>query len=145
MPASQILNISRTSPTTRLTTMLALVVLWFLIDTASTTADDPDSIFRKPAALTMSQLASQARPGVSAVEVSDYAPGHYTGELTPSPPHADMNPGKAIVVFWKDQPQRLVFSHEASYCPILELPNGAGMCNQFFEGNIQGTVEKQQW
>ena len=56
--------------------------------------------------------------------------------LTPSPPHADMNARKAVVVFWKDHPQRFVFSHEASYCPILELPNGAAMCNQFFEGNL---------
>jgi hypothetical protein len=31
---------------------------------------------------------------------------------------------------------RFVFSHEASYCPWLELPSGAGMCNQFFEGNL---------
>ena len=68
--------------------------------------------------------------------MSDYAPGHYTGALTPSPPHADMNAKKAVVVFWKDHPQRFVFSHEASYCPYLELPNGAGMCNQFFEGNL---------
>ena len=74
--------------------------------------------------------------GVSALEVNDYAPGHYTGPLTPSPPHADMNARKAVVVFWKDHPQRFVFSHEASYCPFLELPNGAAMCNQFFEGNL---------
>jgi hypothetical protein len=29
----------------------------------------------------------------------------------------------------------LVFSHEASYFPILELPNGTSMCHQFFVGN----------
>ena len=56
--------------------------------------------------------------------------------MTPSPPHADGNAKKAVVVFWKDHPQRFVFSHEASYCPILELPNGAAMCDQFFEGNL---------
>ena len=41
-----------------------------------------------------------------------------------------------MVVFWKDHHERFVFSHEASYCPILELKSGAGMCNQFFEGNL---------
>lgn len=28
-----------------------------------------------------------------------------------------------------------MFSHEASYCPWFELPSGAGMAYQFFEGN----------
>ena len=37
----------------------------------------------------MAELAKRTTPGVSAVEVNDYAPGHYTGALTPSPPHAD--------------------------------------------------------
>ena len=54
--------------------------------------------------------------------------------MTPSPPHADGNARKAVVVFWKDRPERFVFSHEASYCPILEL--NRGMCDQFFEGNF---------
>ena len=84
----------------------------------------------------MAELAKRTTPGVSALEVSDYAPGHYTGPLTPSPPHADLNAGKAVLVFWKNHPQRFVFSHEASYCPFLELPNGAAMCDQFFEGNL---------
>jgi len=96
----------------------------------------PDPVFEKPAPLSMAELAKRTPEGVSAVEVDDYAPGHYTGALTPSPPHADMNAKKALVVFWKGHPQRFVFSHEASYCPVLELPNGAGMCNQFFEGNM---------
>jgi len=121
--------------------MLALAA-WTLIGAAAAADDGPDPILQIPAAVTMAQMAAQTGPGVSAVEVSDYAPGHYTGELTPSPPHADMNPRKAVVVSWRDQPQRFVFSHEGSYCPLLELPNGAGMCNQFFEGNIQGTVDK---
>lgn len=85
--------------------------------------------------VTLAELAKQHIGGVAAVEVSDYAPGHYTGELTPSPPHADGNARKAVVVCWKDHSQRFIFSHEASYCPLLELPNGAAMCNQFFEGN----------
>jgi hypothetical protein len=99
-------------------------------------ADGPDPVFEKPAPITMAELAKQTTEGVSAREVSDYAPGRYTGPLTPSPPHADINPKKAVVVFWKNNAERFVFSHEASYCPYLELPNGAGMCNQFFEGNL---------
>ena len=39
-------------------------------------------------------------------------------------------------MFWTDRSTRFVFSHEASYCPLLELPSGAAMCNQFFEGNL---------
>jgi hypothetical protein len=88
------------------------------------------------APLTMAQLAERSTTGVAAVEVNDYAPGHYTGDLTPSPPHADGNAKKAVVVSWQLTPCRFIFSHEASYCPILELPNGAAMCNQFFEGNL---------
>jgi hypothetical protein len=84
----------------------------------------------------MTDLAGLPTPGVAAVEVNDYAPGHYAGPLSPSPPHADANPKKAIVVYWKDYTHRFIFSHEASYCPVLELPSGAGMCNQFFEGNL---------
>jgi hypothetical protein len=99
-------------------------------------ADGPDPIFEKPQPMTMAELANRTTKGVSAVEVKDYAPGHYTGALSPSPPHADLNPKKAVVVFWKDPSLRFVFSHEASYCPWLELTNGAGMCNQFFEGNL---------
>ena len=51
--------------------------------------------------------------------------------MTPSPPHADLNPGKAVVVFWKGFSQRFVFSHEASYCPWLELTKGVGMSTSF--------------
>jgi hypothetical protein len=122
-------------------TMLAMTA-WSLIGPAGVRAGDgPDPIFEKPGPVTMADLAKRTTPGVSAVEVNDYAPGHYTGALTPSPPHADINAKKAVVVFWKDHSHRFVFSHEASYCPLLELPNGAAMCNQFFEGNIQGSVE----
>ena len=139
MPPSPIRNSCITSAAVRSIAMLAAVA-WVLTGGVAIAADGADPIFEKPAAVTMDQLAQQTTTGVCAVEVSDYAPGHYPGELVPSPPHADMNPKRAIVVCWKDQPQRLVFSHEASYCPVLELPDGAGMCNQFFEGNIQGTV-----
>jgi hypothetical protein len=98
--------------------------------------EGPATAFAKPAPLSMAELAERTTPGVSAVEVHDYAPGHYTGVLSPSPPHADLNPKKAVVVYWKDHTHRFIFSHEASYCPLLELPSGAAMCNQFFEGNL---------
>ena len=101
---------------------------------AELTGGGPDPIFEKPAPLSMAELAKRTTDGVSAVEVHDYMIGNYHGALKPSPPHADLNPNKAVVVFWKDHSQRFVFSHEASYCPWLELPNGAGMSNQFFEG-----------
>jgi len=83
----------------------------------------------------MADLPRAPVKDVAAVEVSDYVFGGYTGEF-PSPPHADLNPRRAIVVVWKDRPQRLVFWHEASYCPFFELqPSGVGACYQFFEGN----------
>lgn len=115
---------------------LAVCAWGLLLRVTAVAADGPDPVFEKPAPITLKELAKQATRGVSAVEVADYAPGHYAGPLSPSPPHADGNPKKAVVVFWKDHPYRFIFSHEASYCPILELPNGAGMCNQFFEGNM---------
>ncbi len=37
----------------------------------------------QPAPVSMSELAALATLGVSAVEVHDYAPGHYTGPLSP--------------------------------------------------------------
>jgi hypothetical protein len=98
-------------------------------------AEGPDPIFVKPAPVTMAEL-SRATANVAAVEVSDYAPGRYSGLLAPSPPHADLNARKAVVILWKDHAHRFVFSHEASYCPLLELPSGVAMCNQFFEGNL---------
>jgi hypothetical protein len=103
---------------------------------ASRAGEGPDAMFEKPSPVSMAELAKRTTTGVSAVEVNDYAPGRYRGDLKPSPPHADMNPRKAVVVFWKDHSHRLVFSHEASYCPWIELTSGAGMCNQFFEGNL---------
>jgi hypothetical protein len=99
-------------------------------------ADGPDARHEKPAPITLAELAKRTTSGVSALEVNDYAPGHYTGSLKPSPPHADGNPKKSVVIFLKDHSHRFIFCHEASYCPFLELPNGAAMCNQFFEGNL---------
>ncbi len=96
----------------------------------------PAPVFEKPQPVTLSELRVRKVTGVSAVEVSDYAPGHYAGPLEPAPPHADMNPRKALVVLWEGHSHRFIFSHEASYCPLLELPGGEAMCNQFFEGNL---------
>jgi hypothetical protein len=82
----------------------------------------------------MAELKKLASTGVSVHQVSDYVFGNYAGEFT-SPPSADGNPRKAFVVTWKDRPYRFVFSHEGSYCPWFELPDGSGVCFQFFEGN----------
>jgi hypothetical protein len=90
--------------------------------------------FAKPRAIGMAELRNRKSAGVSIAEVSDYSFGSYAGEY-PSPPSADLNPRKAFVIFWKDFPYRFVFSHEASYCPWFELPSGAGLSYQFFEGN----------
>ncbi len=82
----------------------------------------------------MAELATVKAPGVAVHEVSDYVFGNYSGSFT-SPPQADGNPRKAFIVTWADRPQRFVFSHEGSYCPWFELPDGTGVCFQFFEGN----------
>jgi hypothetical protein len=82
----------------------------------------------------MSELKNVRTSGVSAAEVSDYVYGNYRGDFA-SPTHADINPKKAFIIFWKDFDYRLVFSHEASYCPWIELPSGAALSYQFFEGN----------
>ncbi len=95
--------------------------------------------------ITMAELARMKIEGVSALEVSDYVYGNYAGPLTPSPPHADINPRKAYIVIWKDFPYRLVFSHEASYCPWLELPSGAALSYQFLEGNTGWAELMNQW
>ncbi len=58
----------------------------------------------------------------------------YTGQFV-SPPSADGNPRRAIIVEWPGRAERLVFWHEASYCPFFELSDGSGTCFQFFEGN----------
>ncbi|HEX8141148.1 MAG TPA: hypothetical protein VF553_01030 [Pyrinomonadaceae bacterium] len=98
-----------------------------------------DFTFRQAGPVTMSELKKMTTGGVSVVEVSDYVYGNYRGDFT-SPPHADFNPKKAFIIFWKDFDYRFVFSHEASYCPWFELPSGAAVSYQFFEGN-QGWAE----
>src|SRR5664279_4407247 len=95
----------------------------------------PDPLYEKPLPIKVGEIDAHALPGVSAVEVSDYDICGYKGELKPSPPHADMNPNHAVVVAWKGKPHRVIFSHESSYDPWMELPNGVNLCNQFFEGN----------
>ena len=93
------------------------------------------SAFAKPRPVSMAELSRIKSPGVSVVEVSDYVYGNYRGDF-PAPPHADGNPKKAFIVFWKEFPFRFVFWHEASYCPWFELPSGAALSYQFFEGNL---------
>lgn len=98
-------------------------------------AQGPDPVFEKPAPVTSAELSQRKLQGVAAVEVNDYAAGRFRGEMSPSPPHADMNPKKAVIVVWEHWNHRLIFCHEASYDPWIELPNGVGLCNQFFEDN----------
>ena len=98
----------------------------------------------RPAAITMAELATRKSDGVSVVEVSDYVFGNYQGQL-PSPPCADLNPKKAVIIFWKEFPFRFVFAHEGSYCPWFEFPSGAGVCYQFFEGNHGWAELFNQW
>ncbi len=103
--------------------------------------------------VTLAELSTRRPDPVEAVEVTDYAPGRYEGPLTPSPPHADLNPRRAVVVRWRGRKERFIFGHEASYCPLLEWPSGAAMCNQFFEGNLgdgelfnnPGRRERNSW
>lgn len=112
-----------------------MLPLWLCLLPSANAAGVPLA-HAKPEPVTLAELAERTTAGVSAVEVTDYAPGHYMGPMEPSPPHADGNARKALVVFWRDRAERFIFSHEASYCPLLELPSGAAMCNQFFEGNL---------
>jgi hypothetical protein len=102
----------------------------------------PDPIFVKPAPITMAELAKLKLEGVRAVEVSDYVYGNYQGEFL-SPPHADFNPRKAVILVWEDKPYKFVFWHEASYCPFFQLPSGAGPCFQFWESNFGGELFNQ--
>jgi len=95
----------------------------------------PDALFEKAEPISMAEWTGRQVRGVSAAEVRDYAPAGFKGELKPSPPHADGNPNHAVIVSWERGKHRLVFWHEASYDPWIELPNGVSLCNQFFEGN----------
>ncbi len=103
----------------------------------------PEPIFEKPTPITMAELAKMKIEGVRAVEISDYVFGNYKGPLTPSPPHADFNPKKAIIIVWGGKPHKFVFSHEASYSPYFELPSGAGPDFQFWESNFGGELFNQ--
>ena len=98
----------------------------------------------RPGAITIAELVAHRGGDVSAVEVSDYVFGGYKGPL-PSPPCADLNPRKAVIVSWKDFSYRFVFAHEGSYCPWFEFPGGAGVCFQFFEGNDGWAELFNQW
>jgi hypothetical protein len=82
----------------------------------------------------MSTTAPAAAAAVAVREVDDYAFGNFRGEFR-SPPSADGNPRRAVIVEWPGKPFRFVFAHEGSYCPWFELADGSGVCFQFFEGN----------
>jgi hypothetical protein len=95
-------------------------------------------IFRTGAACLLMVLGTAAASWAGDVTVSDvnnYVYGNYQGSYSPNPPHADGNPKHAVVVSWSDANFRLVFDHEASYCPFFELPSGGGCSYQFWEGN----------
>ena len=51
----------------------------------------------------MAELAKRKTEGVSVAEVSDYVYGNYKGDF-PCPPHADGNPKKAFIIYWKNFP-----------------------------------------
>lgn len=111
---------------------LAISLSMWLVGAGGVRADEP---LVKPSPVRVADLSNADVHDVAAVEVSDYVFGGYTGDF-PAPPHADLNPRRAIIVMWKDRPERFVFWHEASYCPFFELaPSVAGACFQFFEGN----------
>jgi hypothetical protein len=87
----------------------AAAVLLSCVLTARTAAQvASESSFRRAAPVRMSELKTLKTAGVSVAEVSDYVFGNYSGEFK-SPPHADINPRKAFVVYWKDFPYRFVF------------------------------------
>lgn len=107
----------------------------FCFRTSAWGQDGPDPIFAKPAPVTMADLSKLRFQGVRAIEVKDYSYPGYQGGFTPSPPHADLNPQKAIIISWSGGAQQFIFSHEASYCPWMQTSNGLGLSTQFFEGN----------
>jgi hypothetical protein len=116
--------------------MLIFCLAIFLLPAPSVLAQSgPDPIFEKPAPITMAELAKTHIDGVRAIEVKDFNYPGYKGNYKPSPPHADLNPQDAVIVDWGGKAQKFVFSHEASYCPFMQMPSGLSLCNQFFEGN----------
>jgi hypothetical protein len=102
------------------------------------------SEFAKAPVLTMAELAKRPKSDVEVVELSDYVYGGYSGDFS-GPTHADVNPRRAVVVVWKDFDYRFVLSHEASYCPFIELSSGPGSAFQFFEGNDGWAELLNQW
>src|SRR3712207_1224401 len=108
--------------------------LFFALCCAACAAAQDASAFRQAAPVTLAELKTLKSGGVSVAEVSDYVFGNYAGGFE-SPPHADVNPRKAFVIYWRDFPYRFVFSHEASYCPWFELPTGVALSYQMWEGN----------
>ncbi len=116
---------------------VALAVFIFFVAGMSHTllAQSRDgAAFRLQKPVRLAELKHMRTSGVSVAEVSDYRYGGYAGEMK-SPPHADLNPGKAFIIYWRDFTHRFVFSHEASYCPWFELRSGAGVSYQMWEGN----------
>jgi hypothetical protein len=85
-------------------------------------------------ALLIFTLQNISHAAVRVRAAQEYTFGGYAGEF-PSPPHADGNPKRAVIIEWTDRPYRLIFSHEASYCPWIEFPSGAAVSFQFWEGN----------
>lgn len=117
------------------TIIFAILTLLAFAETRPARAQSATGDSRHLAApITMAELKHTTTRGVSVAEVSDYVYGNYQGDFN-APSHADHNPKKAFIIFWKDFGYRFVFSHEASYCPWFELPSGAAVSYQFFEGN----------
>jgi hypothetical protein len=116
--------------------LLAVSVLMIGCRNGSKVSSGPDPVFEKRDPVTMEVLNRKEIHGVEACEVSDYGPGLYKDSIPNTAPHADHNPKKAVIIKWQNYPgQMFVFNHEASYTPWMELPDGLGLCNQFFEGN----------
>jgi len=121
------------------TLFLGLITLFSCNDffrTKKTVFFGPSPMLVKPKPITMDELTKKKIKGVAVYEITDYGPAHYKNKIPNTIPHADHNPHRSFIVKWENYPQMMVFNHEASYCPWLELPNGLGLCNQFFEGNI---------
>ena len=96
----------------------------------------PTPLFEKVKPITMVELNQKKINGIGVYEVIDYGPALYKKKIPNTTPHADHNPHRSFIIKWENSPQMMVFNHEASYCPWIELPNGLGLCNQFFEGNM---------
>jgi hypothetical protein len=80
--------------------MKVIVTVLFLFLALNETAaqDRSDPTFHTQKTVTMAEFKNKTTSGVSVVEVSDYVYGNYRGHFT-SPPHADLNPRKAFIIF----------------------------------------------